>query len=406
TATTATTAINIKKVSTNTEKKYNFLIFDREQNLLKRVLSETGKLPRTKEDAYVPYGLSLNDEVVYIKYGSHSGYNNTQLKSLYDSKISFIRQKQCQSKLAEIVLTQPEITKKAVDQVTRGVMSFLKDMQNKDPFLLEKLHKSIGHYFYTNGRLSFGRLSTDNINTISQDDFYQKLLDTLISGSLEQVLAIHDAIGRKILPYYPSKTLDIYQSISNTVRESWFDDCKIRGRRIINKTPSPSSIIGITDDSDIGITPNIQPRQRAIDMYQRDDTRQSHPIANNYYDGVDEHNLLFVAGISGTTGTLLQAAKAFGELEDIELKKQYVLGIMGYLVGGGMHSFHEVMTIASRIGIPYHPGRMNDVLPDSFTHTLAYHQWQAKYYDIVELGALHWRYNIQPLPSHLNTNLS
>ncbi|EGR2056073.1 hypothetical protein DYF90_24810, partial [Vibrio parahaemolyticus] len=148
---------NIKKVSTNTEKKYNFLIFDREQNLLKRVLSETGKLPRTKEDAYVPYGLSLNDEIVYIKYGSHSGYNNTQLKSLYDSKISFIRQKQCQSKLAEIVLTQPEITKKAVDQVTRGVVSFLKDMRNKDPFLLEKLHKSIGHYFYTNGRLSFGR---------------------------------------------------------------------------------------------------------------------------------------------------------------------------------------------------------------------------------------------------------
>ncbi|MBE3795311.1 hypothetical protein HJ183_05675 [Vibrio parahaemolyticus] len=208
-------------------------------------------------------------------------------------------------------------------------MSFLKDMRNKDPFLLEKLHKSIGHYFYTNGRLSFGRLSTDNINTISQDDFYQKLLDTLISGSLEQVLAIHDAIGRKILPYYPSKTLDIYQSISNTVRESWFDDCKIRGRRIINKTPSPSSIIGITDDSDIGITPNIQPRQRAIDMYQRDDTRQSHPIANNYYDGVDEHNLLFVAGISGTTGTLLQAAKAFGELEDIELKKTICIRYYG-----------------------------------------------------------------------------
>ncbi|ODY21196.1 hypothetical protein BBM16_06025 [Vibrio parahaemolyticus] len=381
-------------------------MLDREQNLLKRILSETGKLPRSKEVAYVPYGISLNDEVIYIKYGYHFGYNKTQLKSLYDSKISLIRQKQCQSKLAEIVLTQPEITNKAVDQVTSGVMNFLKKMRIKDPLLLEKLHTSIGHYFYTNGRLSFGRLSTDNINTITQEDFYQKLLDTLLSGSLEQVLAIHDAIGRKILPYYPSQILDIYQSMSNTMREAWFDDCKVRGRKIINKTPLPSSKIGVIDDNDIVITQNIQPRQRAIDMYERDVTRQSHPVANNYYDSIDEHNLLFVAGISGTTGTLLQAAKAFGELEDIELKKQYVLGIIGYLVGGGMHSFHEIMTIASRIGIPYHPGRMNDVLPDSFTQTSAYHEWKAKYYDIVELGALHWMYNNPSLPSHLNTNLS
>ncbi|EJG1615444.1 hypothetical protein CFE14_RS17580, partial [Vibrio parahaemolyticus] len=397
--------INIKKITTKPDKTYNFLILDREKNQFKRFFSENGKLPRTKDDVYIPYGISKSDEVIYIKYGEHSGYNRAHLKSLYDSKTSFMRQKQCQSRLAEIILTQPDITKKAIEQISCGVVNFLKETQSYDPYFLDNLHKNIGHYFFTNGRCNFGRFSTENINTISPQDFYQKILDTLQSGSLAQILAIHDSIGRKILPNYPSKRLDIYQSISNSVREEWFDDCKIRGRKILNKTPSPSSMVGLVDD-DAVITHKIQSRQRAIDMYQRDETRQSHPSANDYYDGIDERNLLFVAGISGTTGSLLQAAKAFGPLEDIELKKQYVLGIIGYLVGGGMHSFHEVMTIASRVGIPYRPGHMKDVLPDSFTHTHAYHQWYATYYDIVELGAIHWRYNLQPLPSHLNVNLA
>ncbi|HHI4967319.1 TPA: hypothetical protein ACP5TM_004668, partial [Vibrio parahaemolyticus] len=403
---TATATINIKKITANSDKTYSFLILDRERNQIKKVLSETGKLPRTKEEAYVPYGISKNDEVVYVKYGDHSGYNRSYLKSLYDSKNSFIRQKQCQSKLAEIVLTQLDLTKIATDRVSSGIVTFLKETQAYDPYLLDNLHKKIGHYFFTNGRFSFGRLSTESVNTISPQDFYKKLLYTLQYGSLDQVLAIHDAIGRKILPCYPSKRLDAYQSISNTVREDWFDDCRIRGRKIFNQTPSPSSMVGIVDDDDSVITHKVQLRQRAIDMYQRDETRKSHPSANDFYDGIDERNLLFVAGISGTTGSLLQAAQAFGPLDDIELKKQYVLGIVGYLVGGGMHSFHEVMMIASRVGIPYNPGQMQDALPDSFKQTPAYRQWYATYYDIVELGAIHWRYNLQSLPSHLNVTLS
>lgn len=84
-------------------------------------------------------------------------------------------------------------------------------------------------------------------------------------------------------------------------------------------------------------------------MFIRDEKRLSHPQANDYYDDLDTRNLLFGAGISGTTGTLFQAAEAFGQLQTTELKKQYCAAILGYLVGGGMHSYHEVMAVAEKL---------------------------------------------------------
>jgi hypothetical protein len=36
----------------------------------------------------------------------------------------------------------------------------------------------------------------------------------------------------------------------------------------------------------------------------------------------------------------------------LSVGKQYVLAIIGYLVGGGMHSYHESMAVAQKAGMP------------------------------------------------------
>jgi hypothetical protein len=137
----------------------------------------------------------------------------------------------------------------------------------------------------------------------------------------------------------------------------------------------------------------------------RDPHRTRHASADAYYDDADLRNVLFGAGISGTTGTLLQAARAFGGITNGELLKQYVLAIVGYLVGGGMHSYHESMSIAQRVGVPYNPGAYQPSLPVAFIYSPQFAQWRDEYYDIVVLGATHWRFNPGVLPSHLNKNL-
>jgi hypothetical protein len=85
--------------------------------------------------------------------------------------------------------------------------------------------------------------------------------------------------------------------------------------------------------------------------------------------------------------------------------KEYTLAIIGYLVGGGMHSYHESMVIAQKAGVPYNPGAFKDSLPASFSSSGDFKAWGVQYYDVVYLGAIHWRYNPGVVPSHLNKQL-
>jgi hypothetical protein len=89
----------------------------------------------------------------------------------------------------------------------------------------------------------------------------------------------------------------------------------------------------------------------------------------------------FGAGPSGTTGTLLQSAKTFTSLEGEELKR-YVFACVAYLVGGGMHTCHEVFTTASLLGLPYDEGKYRRALPTAFRSTADYDAWQVEFYDI------------------------
>lgn len=135
---------------------------------------------------------------------------------------------------------------------------------------------------------------------------------------------------------------------------------------------------------------STQLRERGIDKWMPTSTNAPQATID-----IQQRNLIFGAGPSGSTGTLLQAARLFGNL-DGELLRQYVLAIVGYLVGGGMHSYHEVMCIARLVGCPYADGAYLPSLPAMFTRSSEFERWRDEYYDIVVLGGRLWMLGAAP----------
>lgn len=364
-----------------------------------------GVLPRNSSESYVPWAM-LGDNVVYALTGQHTSWRGGPGLRPYDTVVSQDRRAQCESLLGAFTLRNPAYTQGAVLAVSNGVKKYLEGCRIADAKkTIETVYQEIGHYFFTAGGLGFGRLSTENKETVGGQGVYDAILRALMGGSLDQKLSIHDAVGRKLLPKLKGAPLVVYERWGPLLRGDWFDDKDRRGR-----APNPvklpaTNVAGTVPGAQGGIVGAVdQTRNRGVDMFVRDTHRMRHPEADSYYDDMDSRNLLFGAGISGTTGTLLQAALAFGNLGGEQLK-EYTLSIIGYLVGGGMHSYHETMTIAHKAGVPYTPGAFIESLPVSFTGSVEYAEWKLKYYDIVVLGAIHWRYNPGVLPSHLNKQL-
>nr|WP_318384701.1 hypothetical protein [uncultured Enterobacter sp.] len=392
-----------------THAPFLILSFEKGEVITLREFAD-GKLPRTSGECYIPWAMTEHADVVYAKYGEHQGFNEkVQQHTLkpYTSEVSQAQRRLCQSALGAIALNNQAYTAEAVNKVTEGIRQYLNTQFEKNSDLtLETIKQTISHYFFTNGQHGFGRISEQDASTLTKEEIWRQLDQALDTGTLEQKLAIHDAIGRKVLPRLQGEPLKAYQALGKIVRASWLDQSACRGRAMRPEQCGATTIAGIVDERQSQRVGTVtQARDRAVDMFQRDLHRQSHPEADAFFDDSDTRNLLFGASISGTTGTLLQAAEAFGHFTDMEHKKQYILAIIGYLVGGGMHAYHESMTIAQKVGIPYNPGSYVESLPDSFKTSDEFKAWNHQYYDISTLGATHWRFNEGKLPSHLDKNL-
>ena len=372
-----------------------------------------GLLPRTPQESYVPWAITADNKVVYAKTGEHASWRGgsgaTRLKP-YDTFTSQDRRRHCESALGMIALNNRYFTENAVNAVSSAIKVYLTKQfwadQNKT---VKCIYDEIGHYFFTSGGKGFGRISEADKKGLKPEQVWQEILKTLTGGRLDQVMAIHDAVGRKILPKLGGSELKIYNDWGPILRQDWFDDKDKRGRVDTpaqrNKEVQPTLAGGISNRSGMSVPTVAINRNRGVDMYMRDAKRTREPEADSYYDDVDVRNLLFGAGISGTTGSLLQAALAFGKLGKGEPLKQYVMAIVGYLVGGGMHSYHETMAVAQKAGVVYEPGAFQKSLPMTFVNSSDFQRWNETFYDIVTLGATHWRHNAGTLPSHLNTQL-
>lgn len=120
-------------------------------------------------------------------------------------------------------------------------------------------------------------------------------------------------------------------------------------------------------------------RKRGIDIYRPD-------LSSAFMKDVNAHNLIFAAGQSGTTSTLFQSAMLFGNLTSLEDLKTYLMAILAYLVGGGMHSCHELFKTAQLVGIEYRVGEYDGAIPDHIRAHELYKKWKHEFADVVGPG--------------------
>ena len=93
---------------------YEFLVrdFDSEGGYIKKTTLD-GRLPRSREESYVPWGVTLDSKVVYAKTGEHTGFNAGKGKfrlKPYDTNISQARRAEAQSVLGGMALNVAEYT--------------------------------------------------------------------------------------------------------------------------------------------------------------------------------------------------------------------------------------------------------------------------------------------------------
>ena len=180
------------------------------------------------------------------------------------------------------------------------------------------------------------------------------------------------------------------EALGMRVRPMSLFDPRFRGRSDCGEPDATDKPGILVDGPDIGIEAclgrlnltldgikSTERRARGVDRYTPDFNSMS-PV---FRQSLEQSTTGFGAGPSGTTGTLLQSANTFSSVEGDELAR-YTFACVAYLVGGGMHTCHEVFTTASLLGLPYDEGKYRRSLPTAFRSTREYDAWQVEFHDI------------------------
>lgn len=79
---------------------------------------------------------------------------------------------------------------------------------------------------------------------------------------------------------------------------------------------------------------------------------QKADLNSSYTQSLINREIPYVAGPSGMTSLLSASMLFMGKFESVEEHNQYILAIMSFIVGGGLHSIHEVLTVPhERLGL-------------------------------------------------------
>jgi hypothetical protein len=346
-----------------------------------------------------PWAINRIGQIVYIDCKDDQQAPRTPVPPTlvpYTKATSMDRRRKCQSIMAHIALTQRSYTSSAVTKVSLGVVDYILHSLKTDKSIRAEIEFCMDRYMYSPA--GFGRLGQPEDKPKGNGELYRRCLTALTQGELPSVLAIHDFMGRVVFKKLGGTDGQkaLFDQTGNAVRPAYVFGSsqdsptkieELRGRTARPGNPQPTTAPGLlSEEEGHGLKP-YQKRERGSDKWMATNEK----VPQSTID-IKQRNLIFGAGPSGSTGTLLQAGKLFGNL-DGDLLRQYVWAIVGYLVGGGMHSYHEVMVIARMVGCPYKDGAYVPSLPDSFLRSQDYEEWQADYFDIVVLGGKLWFLN-------------
>jgi hypothetical protein len=350
--------------------------------------------PRATEAAVA---LTADGRCVFGDPGSgRSTYARAGSKlTYYDDEVERQRRLVCDTALGQLMLDHPKFAQPAVDSVSRGLEAYWQRLSGRlsgaDAFrnIVEVDGK------YVSNPTSFGRLPVARPAPSEVNQFKAKVeiwLGSLWGGDLPRVLTLHDTFLKVYCSNEPGvgKPGEVANALG--LREDWYDKVA-RGRA--NRTGfAASALPGLIGDDftipwwqplercgiDFGDM-RVEVRNRGTDMFRID----ASVMRPEFRAVLGEHNLVFAASASGTTSTLLASANTFrtGLLGDAEAGRQYLMGCVAYLVGGGMHTCHEVFYTGGLAGLSYTPGKYLAMLPRSFTASRYYERWATEFWDVV-----------------------
>lgn len=412
-----------------------------------------GTIDSFRKRYLVPWAMHRDGRVVYAEPTS-STPPNTDYLIPYDTQVSQDRRNLCHSELGVIALDK-QFSHNALKKVSQGVYNFLekKSASGENISFVEKFSKCVGQFLYgLSGYNSFGRF-VDTDAPFDKREILKESIQAMINPAttLETLVNIHDGVGRSMIDPTDSHLYNKYMTWNKGIRpdnegelihRDWRGQKKIKTPDPITKYPNipPSTLPGnvpsilksgfslVRFNQRLSRFPKLQSRHRGTDLYNRIAPKpvpkgiiiRPEVSGNIYWNQLDLRNELFGASPSGTTGTALAAAFTFGDFNQHgELFKEYLFAVIGYLIGGGMHSLHEVLSIVRLLGLEYNTGTLlgydfekspaptdskglvrgiasNNhfpLLPKTFLDSKYFEDWRDEYYDITILGGIHWRYN-------------
>ncbi|MEZ6063148.1 MAG: hypothetical protein R3C19_22615 [Planctomycetaceae bacterium] len=291
--------------------------------VIREINCPNGKLPRMTKgyksigeyqngNSFVPWAITSAGRVVYAQTGGHSGTNdrnfgqNSRYKlRKYDSILSHERRRLCESELGMIALNNMSLTRDAVQKVSRAMIEWLEGIASRQRFQAAKsvfqqstaapsksiqqvLFDEFGHYMHTyddnrkQALMGFGRFSEKSKNDVGPERFWREVIQALRTGRLDQIMSIHDAIGRKVLPKFGGPQQVPYDNIGGIVRKPWFDDPQQRGRTNASTKATPTTVGGTVPTTQGAQVPaTAVNRNRGVDMFARDLNRTRHDEADD-----------------------------------------------------------------------------------------------------------------------------
>jgi hypothetical protein len=355
-----------------------------------------------------PWALNGDGRVVYSEWDWQlRSWDKAVFITLneYNKTVSQTRRREFETALARDASAHPECVKKSVDMVSQGLRAYVGTMADEAGDVIKKR-------CYNN--TGSGRMGTlDQQKTLSAAEAWEAAKNQLNGADIPKIIGIQSSIANvmsRTVPFEPFQQA-IYKDTAIKVAPAsseeqkrylydWFSSDATRGHAK-GGGAQPTSVPGITSPG-VVMVGTEEARIRGTDEWKRVE-------GSSFVKGVDTRNLVFGPGRSGTTGELLKTYRAFGSTDTGEMFKQYLLGIVIYLVGGGHHTCHEIFCVANLLmgadgpaekgaeptsvatlaRDAYVPGGYLKYLPDSYVSTPHFELLKEKYYDIAKIGHLH-----------------
>ncbi|MBF0223822.1 MAG: hypothetical protein HQK76_00080 [Desulfobacterales bacterium] len=333
-------------------------------------------------------------------FGDPSAARSTYARHLsrlmyYDDEVERQRRLLCDTALGQFMLDHPRFAQPAVNSVSSGIETYWRGLSGRLSSIESFRSIAQNDLRYVPWATSFGRLPVAQLSPSALNPFKAQIeiwLGELRGTDLPKIMNLHDAFLRIYCSNNRSVGKPSDLAATYMLREAWFEnDERGRGNRTGYKMSSLPGLI--TGNFTIPVwqplercginfsNMRVEERVRGTDRFRIEATM----MRPEFRQVLGDNNLVFAASASGTTSTLLASAKTFQPtvFNNIESKKQYLMGCIAYLVGGGMHTCHEVFYTGGLAGLEYTPGKYVSMLPNTFKSSRLYERWSSEFWDIV-----------------------